>query len=662
MKIAFYNIFGETKNAEQEEFIRLQYVFSKMGHELFTVDRDGHVTDEGPQKGRHVEQLGVDFLFTYNCLDMALSTLFDCFSVFLHWAPVGFFENYKSLLYLKSLNLYDAFACTYESDIFERVVQIPAGTVPLFGSSVPADYVIAPKKLETRKIFYTGINFERQLSAMRYGELLGELDKTGQLDIYGPTKVYSRRNLWAGFKSYKGEIPFDGKSIIEKISQAGVCLALNSPMHSDAGGVSNRTYEGAAAGAVIISDDNAFVHKYFGDSVFYIDRDMSEKEAPERIVDILRWVNDHPDEAYDMACRSQQAFLEHLTLDKMASDFVESTEKAMARVRDRSLQKDLIDVVCFVDEAEDWPGMLSHLERQYYQELHLVIVADEGVYKKLVVPYSNDFVQRDWEFKGRSFVKARERLQGRYFMFMDRHTVMHARHIYKNHEVLSGRDELFAYSGSYLKRPVDEGKRYIVLNNGPILRDEFLLFAHVSGVNADWYYRDQQCFHIETIFAQSAALFDKEILAYAEDEELSMVSEAVHYYLACCSLVKAERLGRFTYALTTGYSGNSVEEMSREVFGYSRRHWYSNGRSAKTYIKEMNEIFFKYNFESYPRNLPVRSFLGETTWADETETKYRLPFGFEISNKSIMIQILKKITPYSLRCHIKKTMRTSKNP
>ena len=660
MKIAFYNIFGEMKNAEQEEFARLQYVFSKMGHELFTVDRDGYVTDECPQKGRHAEQLGVDFLFTYNCLDMALTAMFDCFSVFLHWAPVGFFENYKSLLYLKSLNLYDAFACTYESDIFERVVQIPTGPVPLVGSSVPADYVIAPKKLETRKLFYTGINFERQLSAMRYGELLGELDKTGQLDIYGPTKVYSRRNLWAGFKSYKGEIPFDGKSIIEKISQAGVCLALNSPMHSDAGGVSNRTYEGAAAGAVIISDDNEFVRRYFGDSVFYIDRDLSEKEASERIMEILRWVNGHPDEAYDMACRSQQAFLEHLTLDKMVSDFVESTEKAMARVRDRSLQKDLIDVVCFVDEAEDWPGMLSQLERQYYQNLHLVIAADEEVYRQMTVPYPHDFVQRDREFKGRSFVKARERLQGRYFMFMDGYTVMHARHIYKNHEVLSGRDELFAYSGSYLKRPVDEGKRYIVLNNGPILRDEFLLFAHASSVNTDWYYRDQQCFHIETIFARSAALFDKEILAYAEDEELSMVSEAVHYYLACCSLVKAGRLGWFTNTLTTGYSGNSVGEMSREVFGRSRRHWYSNGRSAKTYIKEMNEIFLRYNFESDPDHVLPRNFGGEPAWGDEVTRRYSLPLGIHISNTGKVGRRLKKIVPAPVKTCMKKLLATNK--
>ena len=619
MRIAFYNIFGETKNAEQETLIRLEYVFSKMGHEMCVINREGFVVNDCPYRGKYVEEIGVDFLFTYNCLELGLIALFDCFSVFLHWAPIGFFENFKSLLYLKSLNLYDAFACTYEQDKIERVTQIPVKNIPLFGSSVPADFVIAPQNMKgkKRKLFYAGINFERQLNKMRYGELLSRLDRTGDLQIYGPSEVYGRKNLWAGFASYQGEIPFDGKCVIEKISRAGVCLALNSPMHNDVGGVSNRIFEGAAAGAVIISDDNEYVHKYFGDSVFYIDKSASEKEASKRIADILKWINTHSEESYDMAYRSQKIFLEKLTLDQMVGDFMESVQKSFNRVHDRSLQADVIDVICFVDQIEDYHSIYSQMERQYYQNLHFILVTDKTIYEKLEVPYPNDFVQRDPNFRGRSFIEAKKYLRGRYFMFVDKYTVMHARHIYKNHEVLSVRDELFVYSGSYLKRPANEGKKYIVLNNRPILRDEFLLFSTVSNENTDWYNRDQQCFHIETIFSRSAALFSKDILRYTEDTELGLISDAVHFYLACCSLIKAEKQGRFTFALTTGYKGDSVQEVSRNVFGYSRRHWYSNCRSSKTYIEEMNEIFLKYTFECNPNFVFQRNMLGEVTWYDE---------------------------------------------
>lgn len=659
MKIAFYNIIGETKNAEQETLVRLQYVLSELGHELYITDREGYVVNECANKGQHVEQIGIDFLFTYNCLELGLIVLPNCFSVFLHWAPVGFFENYKSLLYLKSFNLYDAFACTYEKQIFGRVTQIPVCNIPMLGSSVPAEFAIPPQRLKKRKLFYTGINFERKLNKMRYTELLTELDRTGNLQIYGPSEVYSHKGLWSGFRSYRGEIPFDGRSILEKISEAGVCLALNSPMHNDADGVSNRTYEGTAAGAVIISDNNAFVRKYFGDSVFYIDRGMSEKDASKRILEILNWVNEHPEEAYQMACRSQKVFLEHLTLDKMVADFVASTKEAISRMHDKTLQTDVIDVICFADKAEDFPSILSQLERQYYQNLHLIVVTDEEVYKELEVPYPNDFVQWDRDFKGRAFIRAKEIMRGQCFMFLDKYSVLHSRHIYKNWEVLSERDELFVYSGSYLKKYTSKGKKYIVLNNKPILRDEFLLFSHASNENTDWYYRDQQCFHIETIFARSAALFKRKILDYTTDEELEILSEAVHFYLACCSLVKANKPGWFTHALTTGYSGDSVEGMSRKVFGYNRRHWYSNNRSAKTYIKELNEIFFKYCFESNPNNVLPRNFNGEVTWSDEISRQYTLPLGLQISSNGKFFRWLKRVIPVPMKEKIKRRLHTN---
>lgn len=654
MKIAFHNIFGEMKNAEQETLMRLNYVFSSQGHELVIIDRNGYVINDCADKGSYVEGIHIDFMCTCNALEFALVTLPDVFCVFFHWVPVGFLPNSQSLLLMKTFNLYDHYVYCNEPEIITRDCRIPVENMAFVGPSVPVEFAIKPRLQQRRKLFYVGVNVERALANMRYGELLKELDDTGNLEIYGPKEVYGMANLWAGFESYQGEIPFDGRTILGKINQAGVCLALNSPMHNDANAVTNRTYEAAAAGAVIISDDNEFVHNYFGDSVFYIERDLSEKEASAKILKILDWVNKNPKEAYDMACRSQQVFIEHLTLDKMVTDFLESTKNAIVKVHNMALQTDLIDAICFIDEAEDYPRILSQIKHQFYQNLHLIFVAMPEVYKKLEISVSHDFIPADKEFKGRSFLKVMKHLQGKYFLFIDRYSILHARHIYKNHEVISGREELFAYSGCYMKTSVSGAKKYIVLNNKPIMRDEFLLFSNASSENTDWHYRDQQCFFLETIFSRSAAIFDRNILELTTEEELSTISDAIHYYLACCSLIKKNQLGRFTNALTTGYQGNCTEEIEKTVFGRSRKHWMTNGRSAKTYIKEMNEVFYKYTFESNPVNILPRNFAGEITWYNEIPVPAQPPIPEVLSKKRKLVRLIKKCIPRRVKDFIKK--------
>lgn len=651
MRIAFYNIFGELKNAEQETLMRLQYVFSKQGHELLVIDRDGYVISDCDCKGTLVENACVDFMFTYNTLDFALIVCPDVFSVFFHWAPMGFVANFQTSLLMKMFNGYDFFACAYEQNVFRDITQIHTHRVPFIGSSLPKDFCVEPKMQKNRKLFYVGINLERALKNMRFGTLLQELDQTNLLEIYGPKEAFGQKNLWAGFQSYKGEIPFDGRSILEKINQAGVCLALNSPMHNDADAVSNRTYEAAAAGAVIISDDNEFVRKYFEDTVFYIDKNLSEEQASKRILEILEWVNQHPEQAYEMARKSQEKFMQKLTLDDMVADCISGVQEAISITKDQKLQNDIIDVICFVECDDDFANISYQLQRQYYQNLHLIIVAPSNVYQKLNINFDHDFVAWKNGMKGAAFIEVKQLLRGPYFMFIDKYTMMHLRHIYKNHDVLKNREELFCYSGCYIKTEEKTGKRYIVLNNKQILRDEFLLFRNTTADYTNWQYRDQQCFFIETIFSRSSALFSKDILQYTDDNELSFISDAVHFYLACCSIIKARKLGRFTYALTTGYAGDSAKEVNETVFGNSRKHWVSNSRSAKTYIKEMNEAFFKYTFESNPSLVYSRNFNGEITWYNDISSSES---DSNLSWKQRVIKFIKRIMPIKLKIAIKK--------
>lgn len=600
MKIAFYNIFGEMKNAEQETLLRLEYCLKKTGHTLIVFDRDGFVVSDCSDKGRYVEEAKPDFMFTYNNLDLAVSTFPDIFSVFFHWSPLGFVANFTTLLEIKSFNIYDTFAAAYENDVFDRIANITTYKIPFIGSSVPVDFSITARKQTDRKLFYVGVNFERALIKMRYGELFKLLDASNKIEIYGPKKVYGRSNLWADFKCYKGEIPFDGRSILDKINHAGICLALNSPMHNEANAVSNRTYEAAAAGALIISDDNKFVRKYFKDSVFYVDVNLPEDEIAKRVLEIVHWANENPDEAYEMAKRSNEIFKKELSLDKMVEDTISAVKQVKFDICDLNKQTDVIDVICFAYSQSEYNKICLELDRQYYKNLNLIVISDH----ELDVRKKDLFLKTNLEFKGKAFLKAIPLLKGKYFMFVDVNSAMHQRHIYKNYDTLRNTNTLFSYSGCYLKNKTG----YKTLNSHPISRDEFLSFSTSYG--ADWYNQDLQLFLIEDIFSRSCALFKKDALNFIEEPEISNISDNIHFYLACSSIIKASKLGRFSYACTTGYNASSVREVNEKIF-VGRKHWYSNCRSAKTYVKEMNEAFFKYTFETTPGFIPCRSEKGE---------------------------------------------------
>jgi len=617
-KIGFYNILGEPKNGEMEALMRLKYSFAKLKTPIMVIDRGGYILSPENKKGQYIEDVPVDFIFTCDTLDFALSVLPDVPAVFMHWAPLSFMANFQALAMLKGFSMYDCFSCSSEKEIFSRDCRLPVENMALIGPSVPQDFAVKPQFQKNRKLFYVGINFERVLTKMRYGTLLKALDDTNKLEIYGPKKVYGTKNLWAGFQSYQGEIPFDGRTIMEKINQAGVCLALNSPMHNDANAVTSRTYEAAAAGAVIISDDNEFVHQYFGDSVFYIERELSEKEASEKILNILDWVNEHPEEAYEMACRSQQVFFDHLTLDKMVSDFVDSTEKAIAKVHDKSLQTDVIDVLCFLDETEDYARIMGQLNKQYYQNLHLIFVGKQALYDGLRIDVPHDFVAMEDEYKGRAFVKAKELLRGKYFMFMDKHSVLHARHIYKNHEVISGSEGLFVYSGSYLKTTKE--KRYISLNNRPILRSEFYNFmASPKGVREVARYQEQ-CLYITLMFPLSGVLFDWKSLEFIKIDTMEQMQTAIPHCIVCCILEKTGDVGRFTNTITTGYKGNHVKEVERQLFFHKER-------GQNTVISDFQKMKegFSMGFVSPEEEHQAfsRRLTGEYSWAAEAREQLK---------------------------------------
>lgn len=597
MKILFMDFIGEKKNGEAEFLARLKYCAKKAGHQLEVADKSGKIIG----KNKDFES---DFAVTCNIFDFAPMVIADQFSVFLHWAPSDFMASFQEDTLLKGFHSFDAVINGYESPKMEKTI-LNSGNKSInmaFTASVPLDYCLAPKKDCQRHLFYIGINRENQLSKMRYRELFEILDKQGVLDIYGPKVVYNMGKTWDGFQSYKGEIPFDGKSVIQKINEAGIVLALNSPMHNAADIVSARIFEAAAAGAVIIADKNPYIKKYFGDSVFYVDINQSESEISKEILIVIEWCNNNKKEAYEMACASQKVFKQYFTLDKMLSSLVAAVKTAKQEMK--TLQNETVDIICQVSNERELLQLQTEMGRQFYQNLHLVICCKNGLVSKLssrLNPLVFDVVETDAKTYGEVISSALQKLRGKYFMFWNPHVFMHKRHIYKNVSLLKGSEQLFAYSGSYIRNPI----KNIVLNNTKITKDEFM--ACLASRFENFAEHDNQVLFLETLFTENLALFKKEILNYVLDKELKQLSSAAHYYLALCSVVKAHKYGQFSYALTAFYKGENIAEVEKYVFP-KRLHNRENNRSCGTYFKDLMEIFFCYDKDIDETFLPKRNY------------------------------------------------------
>lgn len=264
-----------------------------------------------------------------------------------------------------------------------------------FVGSFPGSVVKQPH-LENPKLFYCGMNWEKVLNkSNRHEGLFKLLDETDKVCFYGPEEVEAWGGIrpWEGYNCYKGEIPFDGFSILDEINKCGICLAISSDIHRRAGAVTNRAYEACAAGAVIISDNNEFMEKYFKDAVLFINYNKNNpQDTFNQIMEKYQWIVEHPAEALEMAKRSQKIFLENFTMDHQLLKVIENHSKRFETIsKDLFAQKEekfvlIVGVVNTQNEEEACEiadSLIRNMQKQYYRNLSLVLACDETVAKSL---------------------------------------------------------------------------------------------------------------------------------------------------------------------------------------------------------------------------------------------------------------------------------------
>ena len=594
-RIGYVNPYNDMKLAELETRKRMQYCIEQQGHLFFALDNLGYCFENNI----HAENLQLDFILSH---EARINSEFPCpnvYTVFMHWVPCGFLPPSLRDAYFVYMNKFDDIVGGCESDLIKTSVsnlECSSSSFTPISSSVPADFIIPPKCNFRKKLFYVGVNMEDKSSRneSRFSDLFKALDRKKLIDIYGPLKNNGTKS-WEGYSCYKGEVPFDGRSIIKKISEAGICLALNSVVHNLNHTVSNRIFEAAAAGAVIISDDNSFVRKYFGDSVFYVDIAKKEDELVGDILCLIDYITANESIAYHMACESQKIFLKYLTLDHYVKNIIDSSMLHKKELECKENEPCVVDVVCFVENLAGLGAICRQLCDQYYKNIHVWIFADKVLCQQIKnVPFKNTVVENNSRFRGAAFWSIKDKLKGDIFLFCDGNSSFHKNHILKSVKKLQEHSEYFVYSGTYLMK-MDSTKdcfvSYTPINHIPLLRKEFLGFSHVTPHNLEL------LLSIEEKFALNSPLFNKKILELVSAQEIEQVTSALHFYLAVCSIVKANTMGRFTYNISAGYIISEAQDYESIVFP-TRSLYRHYGYSQNIYTSELSEIFFKYNYET----------------------------------------------------------------
>ncbi len=313
-KVGIVRLWPDQAAAEHESIERFRAAFSLLGVDLIEVDRLGTILN-GPR--RKITQDDVDFVVS---LHYETPKAYDCFSWGALWNPVDFYVEWGLTPYLDNQLSHDGyFVCG--STVVDRLMRTELGDAYADTPFVSVNHTLSGpvfpvRGREDRRIAYCGINWERLSKAKgRFDGLLTRLDAAGVLDIFGPEEVRGVR-VWEGFKGYKYSVPFDGQTLIRELSNSGAVLALSSEAHIRSGIMSNRLFEGAAAGALVFADQNPFVERFFKNEV--VEVPMTPQGEPDAgfIISTLEHFNRHPDQALEKARSLQAKFTEFYSLHK----------------------------------------------------------------------------------------------------------------------------------------------------------------------------------------------------------------------------------------------------------------------------------------------------------------------------------------------------------
>ncbi len=487
----------DIKNAEYEVVQRIRRAARNIGVETIIVDNDGYKVWSSTEG-----KIGANVRITQDDCDFVISLhfespkLYDIFSYAALWNPPDFFVGPGYVRTTLSLASHDAALSCHSTTADDHARNIFAGfgrpleeTLPTLFHSVP-DFHFEPSVSETSRLFYVGINWERITGERgRHHDLLELLDAEDLIDIYGP-KVFLNAEPWRGFKCYRDEIPFDGESVVKRVHSSGICLALSSKSHQKSGIMSNRLFEGLAAGAVIVANPHPFIDRYFADCVYIIDDTQAPQALADQVRDLVLAIRKDPASARARALTAQRRFREMFTLERCLTDVIAQHDQRIAQLNDRNnvASSEVTVIVEYTGlEFSILMGMIDLVSRQKRCRIDLIIVCDKrleerftqdlrrkklGFYRSVRI-YSDDLSSVGEQFDiepqrrnrtGPSMFRALSDIQTPFFCFIHPDDLWFHDHVVSLAEVLEASPESsFACSGKIVEdMQIDEiAKRHL---------------------------------------------------------------------------------------------------------------------------------------------------------------------------------------------------------
>ncbi len=526
---------------EREAFLRFKRAFEAQGDSFYFLNLHGYSLE--PTKC-YADDLNLDFCIVTDYTDLWQRQLPDCPCLFLKWVPSGYLPFwYNKGFFYKIIN-FDFCLSNCTTDDTKKILHV-CGDPKIF--FYPKHYLVAspsekdclePLPNIDRKLFYVGINTEK-----RFSDLLYKLDITNNIELYGP------KSSWEGYVNYKGEIPTDGLSLLKQINKTGICLALISKEHYRTGHITSRLWEGLAAGSVCITPDMEEIKKDFGDTLYYIDINLPEKELTKKIADIVKEINADKHESYLKAVKAQKIFKEKYSAERMVEHFKEAFESFKHDLEKEG--KDRIDIIAYVNSKQAFTNIVKNIQKQAYNNkfIHFITDKKEFINEDNLKGLSYQIYEFDTSNRGEAFNNIQDNIFGKAFVFIDENTYWQFRFLYKMKRILDERKLDFVYSGTFYKQYNKKGQiedfHYLLTEN----TEKQELLAPLQSK----YFQENDYLELEEKFALGSVMFSSETLKAYDPVRLSFFYNSPHFYFAIKSLLRDMSSGDFSRIYCSGY-------------------------------------------------------------------------------------------------------------
>ena len=315
MRIAFLNVWTAT-SAEEQAAQAVRTAGQRIGVEVIPCFNNAQVEDAKP-----------DFVIV-NSRTQAKLTGYPTYAC-LNEPSTVYFRDPKLLQYVYTFDGYTSLSDSLNEFIRQalygigRYEDVDTYFSTALVQSNDDSEVKAALMNGSAKVSYFGTNWDgRRIDFFRS---FGAWDKG---EIYGPTTSWGHYNM----PSYKGSTPFDGVSVQNIYRKNGIGLNLLGDHHLQEDVISNRVFEIASVGAVIISCRMPWLEKHFGDSIYYFDQDCSNKQIFEQIQSLHAHILKNPAEALEKAARARKIFEEKFSLEVLLKATIAYHTKKVAAI------------------------------------------------------------------------------------------------------------------------------------------------------------------------------------------------------------------------------------------------------------------------------------------------------------------------------------------